>query len=441
MIGDVGIGTVLIGTVLIGTVLIGTVLPGTAALRVAGAVDEARADELAQLLEVWCEELDNFLAAIARARRKHVITRALSDALKHPVLENGISEALKALDDEVHFDDLLLVYRHEEDIEGKSLNYRVIKEGKLLHDSLAQTGLLVDDELRGRLLEMLLGEDTTVPQHFGIRGYREEVLINGIREQHVVGRVLVARRSGEFNTFDRDLLERFADYLRQRIVDYNHQWKVLSLTFPRDVVVRLLSEEGYAERYLAPRERDVAILYCDISGFTRLSEQVLGEPALIGELVDTWSARAVDLVWQNGGAFDKMVGDCIIGLWGPPFFEWTPAETCARAARAALAIRDYSRTLSTVLPSLRDVDFPVGVATGLNYCPLFVGRFGPNEDFTGFSSGMNNTARLQGVASRDEILCMDRFVATLNAPERFGPEAQAAVKNVAEPLVYRGLLS
>ncbi|MBK6575900.1 MAG: hypothetical protein IPG17_06850 [Sandaracinaceae bacterium] len=91
------------------------------------------------------------------------------------------------------------------------------------------------------------------------------------------------------------------------------------------------------------------------------------------------------------------------------------------------------------LPALAGMELPIGVATGLNYCRLFVGLFGPDEDYTGFSSGMNNTARLQGVATRDQILCMDAFVAALGDEARFGPEQRAQVKNVAEPLRYREL--
>jgi class 3 adenylate cyclase len=68
-----------------------------------------------------------------------------------------------------------------------------------------------------------------------------------------------------------------------------------------------------------------------------------------------------------------------------------------------------------------------------------VGLFGPNEAYTGFSSGMNNTARLQGVATRDQILCMDTFVNTLGSDAEFGPEEHAQVKNVADPLRYRAL--
>jgi adenylate cyclase len=412
---------------------------GAVALRIDQSLDQTTLKSIQQLLLTWCEEVDNFLAAIARARKKHEITLMLSKALNNPVLEAGISAAIEVLQHEVQFDDLLLVYLHENDRDGDSLNYRIIKGGELLHDSF-RSERLVDTNTRKQLLALVRDDDRAAPELFGMAHYREDVLINGLRAEQVVGRLLIANKHGEFNTFDRDLLERFADYVRQRVVDFNREWKVLSQTFSRDTVVRLLTEENYVERRLKPREQDVAVLFCDISGFTRLSEQVLKEPALIGQLINTWSARVVQIIWETGGVFDKMVGDCIIGLWGPPFFEMSPQQACAGAADAAIRIREYTKRLSDDLPIVAQADFPFGVATGLNYAPLFVGLFGPNDDFTGFSSGMNNTARLQGVAVRDEILCMDTFVETLEAPARFGKTRSANVKNVANALRFRALV-
>jgi class 3 adenylate cyclase len=77
----------------------------------------------------------------------------------------------------------------------------------------------------------------------------------------------------------------------------------------------------------------------------------------------------------------------------------------------------------------------------VNLAPLFVGQFGPNSNFTGFSSGMNNTARLQGCAQRDEILVMEEAVRALPAghPFAFGETRSMRVKNVAEPLAFRAL--
>ena len=71
------------------------------------------------------------------------------------------------------------------------------------------------------------------------------------------------------------------------------------------------------------------MLYCDIAGFTRISEQVLKEPRLIGKLVNTWSEKVVEIVWRTGGVFDKMVGDCVIGIFGTPFDDRSPAECVA----------------------------------------------------------------------------------------------------------------
>jgi adenylate cyclase len=412
---------------------------GAAAIRLQGTPQMSVVHRARHLLDVWCEELDNFLAAIAGARKKHQVTLALSDALRNPILEDGISLAIEVLRAEVKFEDLILAYLQENDTDGDSLNYRIIKGGEIVHDSLREE-LHVDAQTREHLLALVHGNENALPAQFGLADYREDVLINGVREAQVVGRLLIANPVDDFNTFDRDLLERFADFLRQRIVDFNREWKVLSQTFSRRSVIRLLGEEGYRKRRLMPREQNVAVLFCDISGFTRLSEQVLKEPALIGELINTWSAKVVQIIWNSGGVFDKMVGDCVIGLWGPPFYEGSARDDCAQAAQAALSIREYTKRLGDDFPSVADVDHPVGVASGLNYCPLFVGLFGPNDDFTGFSSGMNNTARLQGVAERDEILCSDGFVTALAEPSRFDGERTAQVKNVQHALRFRALL-
>jgi class 3 adenylate cyclase len=412
---------------------------GCLALAFGGQLGPAACAVGFSLMGTFAEELDNYLAGIARAREKVAITNALSEALRNPVLDDGLDQAIDVLQRHVAFDRLLLVYRHDEEQLGRGLNYKIIERGGARHDSRAPSDPEVDALIQSHAAELIRGGAKDVLERFDLLRCREEVLISGLGGERILGRLLLGSPKGEFHTHDRDLVERFADFLQRRIVDFNKEWKMLSVCFPEPVVKRLLHRPGYRERYLSPREQDVAVMFCDISGFTRISEQVLREPALIGELIDTWSRRVVDIVWDEGGVFDKMVGDCVIGLFGPPFHEWKADETCRRAAVAARRIRDYTRELHRELPMLRGLEEPVGVATGLNYCPLHVGIFGPDEDYTGFSSGMNNTARLQGVATRDEILCMAPFVEAYGEASAFGEEAGAKVKNVAEPLRYRPL--
>jgi adenylate cyclase len=403
--------------------------------------DEPPDGDAAPLIHTFAEELDNHLGAIAQGRRKFEVIRSISDALKEPVLDRGIDHAIEILRREVDFKDLVLVFRHEDDLESGVLRYKVHKDGELLYDSATHRDPDVDNFLRAHANAFLDGDDGLVRERFGIMRYREEVLITGVRAARVIGRMLVVSRQGEFHTYDRELLDRFADYLRQRIVDFNREWKQLALVFSHDVVERLLREEGYVDRWLRPREASAAILYGDISGFTRLSETVLGTPEAVGRLIHTWAERAVRIIWETGGVFDKMVGDCVIGMWGPPFFERDGAELCRRALDAAERIRDFTRSLGAHrdLPELRALTSPLEVAIGVHYCPLSVGLFGPSEAYTGFSSGMNNTARLQGVARGGEILCMEPLVEALGDPRRFGDRREATVKNVGEPLVFRAL--
>jgi adenylate cyclase len=416
---------------------------GAVAIFVPGSADDDERARLTGLLHTFAEEIDNHLASIAVSRKKAMLTNAMSEALRDPVLDSGLSRALAVLRENIPFEDMILVFRLEDDVSGTSLRYKILKNREVVHDSSVRAGITMDADvdafMRSNSFRLMTGDDEDVRERFGIRRFREEVMITGVRSARVIGRVIVTSRRGEFNTFDRDLLDRFADSLRQRIVDFNREWKGLSTGFPKDVCERLLHEEDYTEKYLSPREKTCAVMFADISGFTRLSEQVLVHPEAIGRLVDTWSARVVEILWETGGVFDKMVGDCVIGIWGPPFFEYPADELCRRAARAARLIREFTRSLSAheALPEL--VGEITDVATGLNYAPLFVGTFGPDADFTGFSAGMNNTARLQGQAKGGEILCMDSFVAAMNAPSEFGQEREASVKNVAKPLKFRPL--
>ena len=146
------------------------------------------------------------------------------------------------------------------------------------------------------------------------------------------------------------------------------------------------------------------------------------------------------LAWRSAAEAGK-------GVLETPYLWFRPparlrGRTDASALEAAVRIQELTRSLVSHedLPELATQP-PLEVATGIHLCPLFVGVFGPDEDFTGFSAGMNNTARLQGQAKGGEILCMDTVVAAIDDARRFGPEREARVKNVEHPLRFRPLVT
>lgn len=408
---------------------------GSAAL----VIEKDRAGDTAlaaALLRAACEQLDNYLFSIFAARRKQRTTLALVAALRAPVLGEGLERAAALLSSEIPMTRLLLVVASEDD-EHAPVHVQVYEGARLAKCTLREADDTVDEMAQ----RYLAGGDRALADAFGFEHAREEVLIHGTRERPV-GKLLVASASGDFDTHDRDLLASFASFICQRVVDFNKEHRTLSRSFRHADAARILRHADYAERFLAPREAEVAMMYVDISGFTRVSEQVLRDPRAIGHLVDAWGGRAVELVWKHGGTFDKMVGDCVIGLFGPPFYDTTPHERVAAAIRAAVEIRAMTEALGEVpgLEKLKDVG--MSVSTGVSFGPLFVGRFGPNDNFTGFSASMNNTARLQGQAARGEILVMQVAVDALEGDRAFsfGEPREAKVKNVADALRFRALL-
>jgi adenylate cyclase len=407
----------------------------------AGVICEATDDpeRMAGGLEAMCEVLDNYLFAIRAAREKHECMMRLGKALRHRVLGEGLKQAVGVLADAIPIDRMVLVYVAEENA-SKTLHVQMFHGKALEVDTLTTQGeSMTPIRTLGR--QYLAGENTKLLEQLGVHDAQEEVLINGITKSVVVGKVVVTSKSGGFNTYDRELLSAFAGYIRQRIVDFNKEWRSLAASFRPDDVARLLRDDDYERRYLAPREERVAMVYIDISGFTKLSEQVLKTPANVAALVESWSRDAVELVWQSGGVFDKMVGDCIIALFGPPFYDDDPSERLRRAIRCAIEVRAMTNELPNRVGFEHLREAGLAVSTGVNLAPLFVGQFGPNSNFTGFSSGMNNTARLQGCATKNEILVMEEAIAAL--PEghgfTFGDVRSMPVKNVAEPLRFRAL--
>ena len=406
---------------------------------------EADAGEVQALLDCACEELDGYLFAVRAAREKHRLVMRLGEALRHRVLGEGLHRAVAVLAEAVPFARLLLACVPEEEPEAELPHVQFFEGSRPLFDTMGgETPVPAEaPAARREAAAWLAGNGTALLERFGFAGAHEELLISGVTQAVVVGKLVAASVRGAFNTYDRELLSAFASFISQRVVDFGREWRALAESFRAEDVTRLLQVDDYPQRWLAPREAEVAIVYADIAGFTRISEEILQAPAAVAALVEAWSRDAVDLVWRHGGVFDKMVGDCVIALFGPPFYETPPGERLQAAIRCAAAIREMTRRLPERpgLERLRGTE--LGVSTGVNLCPLFVGTFGPNRNFTGFSRGMNNTARLQGCATRDEILVMadalDALAAVAGAP-RFGPEREAKVKNVAGPLRFRALL-
>lgn len=427
-------------------------------------LDETLEERRQELLNTGLEVLDNYLKTIQTAREKHFLMRQLHRDLMHPLTDEGIKNAVKTLSKAVNYDLLVVIY-HQSNAYEQTVRYLVFKGTRLAFDSAVQSDAELDQFVKhkpssvagstmllGKVQERLMGlkagdlkdesQTSAFLQALGYDSYMEVLLRSGLRDPTVLGKIVVSG-SQSLSTYERDLVSIFADALQKRVIDFDKESRQLAQIFNVPTVMRLLREENYRAKHLEPKRQEAAILFTDISGFTRISEQVLGEPSKVGEFIQAWSLDVTRILWQYNGACDKYVGDCLIGLFGPPFFDEDAAHICQQAIDCAIEIARFTREFSKT-PAWRkicDHDIEMGVATGLNFCPVAIGDFGPCG-FTAFAPGVNNTARLQGVAEQHEVLVTEAMYELLKDSGRyqFSDSRAEKVKNVKEPIKFRSLL-
>ncbi len=159
---------------------------------------------------------------------------------------------------------------------------------------------------------------------------------------------------------------------------------------PTDLV-RMLLAEGIK---IQPggEMKQISVLFCDVTGFTGLSEK-LGPK--ITQLMEPFFSAASTAIAKNGGTIDKFMGDAVMAFWGAPRKDVNHAENACRAALDLVAAVDAS--------GIEDDDgTPLRVRIGLNSGEALVGNIGSEQrlNYTAIGDVVNVASRLEG-ANKD----------------------------------------
>jgi class 3 adenylate cyclase len=76
--------------------------------------------------------------------------------------------------------------------------------------------------------------------------------------------------------------------------------------------------------------RVCSVLFCDVVGFTPLSEA--RDPEAVRELLSQYFAVARTVITRYGGVVEKFIGDAVMAVWGTPVATEGDAERAVRAA-------------------------------------------------------------------------------------------------------------
>jgi adenylate cyclase len=137
-------------------------------------------------------------------------------------------------------------------------------------------------------------------------------------------------------------------------------------------------------------EREIAILFADIRGFTALSEGRL--PYDVVFVLNRYFAAMGRAVEASGGRVDKFIGDGVMALFG---IESGPQTGCREALAAA---RLMSERLGELNLSLRDeLDQPLRIGIGIHCGPVIVGEmgYGNATAITAIGDAVNTASRLE----------------------------------------------
>jgi adenylate cyclase len=140
--------------------------------------------------------------------------------------------------------------------------------------------------------------------------------------------------------------------------------------------------------------RHMTVMFCDIRGFTRLSESL--EPVALQAMLHRVLGRLTEVIRAHGGTIDKYIGDCVMAFWGAPTAVADPAR---RAVAAALALSQAVRALNDEHRAQGLPEIDVGI--GLNSGAMCVGDMGSPQRraYTVVGDAVNLAARLQSLSA------------------------------------------
>jgi class 3 adenylate cyclase len=213
-----------------------------------------------------------------------------------------------------------------------------------------------------------------------------------------------AVQGGQLDTLvpvtSRDEIGRLTTAFNAMVVELRLKERIKA-TFGRYVDPRIVA--GLIDRpdlaKVEGERRTMTILFCDMKGFTGLSEGMT--PAALVRLINAYLTDLSVPIRERHGIIDKYIGDAVMAYWGPPFNQHE--EQAGLACLAALDQLDRLAAFRAAVPEivgvkrgLPEIDIRVGIATG----DVVVGNIGSDVamNYTVMGDTVNLASRLEGAS-------------------------------------------
>ena len=215
--------------------------------------------------------------------------------------------------------------------------------------------------------------------------------------------LLAGTREVEAGRFDKTIAVSTQDEIGELAAAFNRMIEQLRHnerireTFGRYIDPKVV--QGLIERpevAIDGQRRVMTIMFCDMSGFTSMSEGMT--PRGLVKVMNHYFTVMSAPIRSHRGVIDKYIGDAIMAYWGPPFIE--EDEPALFACYAAIDMADEVPALQKQLPDLLGIrampgpcDLRIGIATG----EVLTGSIGSElmMSFTVMGDAVNLASRLE----------------------------------------------
>ncbi|MDB5692579.1 MAG: adenylate cyclase [Alphaproteobacteria bacterium] len=161
-----------------------------------------------------------------------------------------------------------------------------------------------------------------------------------------------------------------------------------------EMVKRITDDPSRLE--LGGEVREMTVLFCDIRGFSHISEQ-MGPQEIIRFLI-AFLTPMTDILLARRATIDKYIGDAILAFWNAPLDD---PDQHRNAARAALAMVEGLAELNRTMPQRTEQSWPgqVEIGIGLNAGPCCVGNMGSARrlSYSLIGDTVNLASRIEGL--------------------------------------------
>ncbi len=201
-------------------------------------------------------------------------------------------------------------------------------------------------------------------------------------------------------------------------------------------IVEEIARKGDFKIKLGGENRDIAVLFVDIRGFTTMSEAL--EPEQVVEILNRYLNLTTQAIFKNKGTLDKFVGDATMAVFNSPF-ELEDYEF--KAVCAAMDIVAGGQALEAEL--MKEFGRSVGFGVGVNCGPAVVGNVGCEfrMDFTAIGDTVNTAARLEANAKKGQVLISDTIYERIKDRIEVEPIGEIPLKGKSKGVFVYSVLS